>query len=86
MIKTINSELVALLRTRNDFNIMPDTYFFRTTVVVHGSGAGKNGVDLSGIDFVDSRFSISFEKTSGYNTLLVTDIAPEGKKISKISF
>lgn len=65
---------------------MPDTYFLRTTVVTYGSGAGKNRIDLSGIDFVDRWFPVSLEQTPGYNILIVTDIATERKKISKISF
>lgn len=82
----MNSELAILLRTRNYFNIMPDIYFLRTTAVIYGSGAGKNGIDLSGIDFVDCWFPVSLEQTPGYNILIVTDIATERKKISKISF
>ena len=45
---------------------MPDTNFLRTTVIIYGSGAGKNGIDLSGIDFVDRWFPVSFEQTPGY--------------------
>jgi len=47
---------------------MPDAHILGTAIIVHSSGAGKNGVDFSRVDFTDL---ISFEPTTDHIALRI---------------